>query len=338
MPMHEPDPVKRTEPVAASVVIVNFNAGHVLRDCIQSVLMQARQVVVVDNASEPVGFEATVAPFIGDSRLVIIRSERNLGFAAGCNLGIAACTERTILLLNPDSIVHSGSLPRLSEVLHARPEVGMVGGYLVCPDGSEQGGGRRAVPTPWRSAVRASGLSRLGRRWSKFNDFYLHLQPLPAGPVAVEAISGACMLLKREALDAVGPMDEAYFLHCEDLDLCMRFRQAGWEIQFVPDAPVMHHKGVCSRDRLLLVEWYKHRGMMRFYRSHFRHQYPAGMMGAVWLGVWARFLGVAAVLLARRLPTTAARVVDGVVARRRRPAVATRASLPDHVPSGSVVS
>jgi len=339
VPIHESDSVVRAEPAAASVVIVNFNAGPVLRDCIQSVLGQARQVVVVDNASEPAGFEVTVAPFADDPRVVVIRSERNLGFAAGCNLGITACTEHTILLLNPDSIVHPGALGRLCEVLHSRAQVGMVGGYLICPDGTEQGGGRRAVPTPWRSAVRAFGLSRLGRRWPKlFDDFYLHLQPLPPEPVAVEAISGACMLLKREALDAVGWMDEAYFLHCEDLDLCMRFRRGGWVIQFVPDAPVVHHKGACSHDRRLQVEWHKHRGMMRFYRTHFHHQYPAGMMGLVWLGVWARFFGVAGLLVTRSLPMWAARGVDGLVTARRRPAERVPAVLPGRVSSGSVAS
>lgn len=327
------------EPAAASVVIVNFNAGGVLRDCLHAVLPQARQVVVVDNASEPTGFEAAMAPFVDDPRVVVIRSPANVGFAAGCNLGIATATEPTILLLNPDSIVHPGAVSRLCEVLHSRPTVGMVGGLLVSPDGTEQGGGRRAVPTPWRSAVRGFGLSRLARRWPRlFDDFYLHLQPLPPGPVAVEAISGACMAIRREALDDVGLLDEGYFLHCEDLDLCMRFRRHGWEILFVPDARVLHHKGVCSHDRRLAVEWHKHRGMMRFYRTHFRHQYPAGLMTLVRLGVWARFAAIAGTIVARRLPQ---RIGHGVVrlATGARPrGTPARTVMSRSVPSGSIVS
>ena len=265
-PVHETRQSSDAEPAAASVVIVNFNAGDVLRECLEALLPQARQVVVVDNASEPTGFEAAVAPFLDHPRVVVIRSPNNVGFSAGCNLGIAAATEPTILLLNPDSVVHPGAVARLCEVLHSRPTVGMVGGFLVSPDGTEQGGGRRAVPTPWRSAVRGFGLSRLARRWPRlFDDFYLHLQPLPPGPVAVEAISGACMAVRRQALDDVGLLDEGYFLHCEDLDLCMRFRQRGWEILFVPDARVLHHKGVCSHDRRLFVEWHKHRGLWRYW-------------------------------------------------------------------------
>lgn len=304
------EPTPAGSPAAASVVIVNYNAGPVLRDCILAVLPQARQVVVVDNASEPAGFEASVAGFGADPRVVIIRSETNLGFAAGCNRGIAVATEPYLLFLNPDSIVRPGAVSTMCTVLAGEAGAGMAGGFLIGPDGSEQGGGRRAVPTPWRSAVRAFGLSRLAGRWPKlFDDFYLHRAPCPTGPIAVEAISGACMLVKREVLEDVGPFDEGYFLHCEDLDLCMRLRQRGWSILFVPDAPVLHHKGVCSRDRRIFVEWHKHRGMMRFYNTHFRHQYPAGLMALVGVGVWTRFAGLAVLLGVRGLPRRGMRLV-----------------------------
>jgi GT2 family glycosyltransferase len=301
-----------------SVVIVNFNAGEVLDDCLRSVLSQARQVVLVDNASDPLGFEPVVARFAGKGRLSVVRSAFNGGYAYGCNLGIAACTEPTILLLNPDCVAAPGSIESMCAVLNQEPSVGMVGGLITYPDGTEQGGGRRAVPTPWRSFVRSCGLARFSRRWPKlFNDFCLHLQPRPTQPISVEAISGACTLVKREAIDDVGMMDEGYFLHCEDLDFCVRFRNQGWDIRFVPDAPVMHHKGVCSRNRPLFVEWHKHKGMVRFYRKHFRRHYPAGLMGLVVLGVWVRFGAVASRLIARRLAAGMV-AVPATVARRRR--------------------
>jgi hypothetical protein len=177
----------------------------------------------------------------------------------------------------------------------------MAGGLLTFPTGLEQGGGRRAVPTPWRSFVRAFGLARLSKRWPQlFNDFHLHRQPLPEKPISVEAISGACMLLTREAVHDFGLMDEGYFLHCEDLDLCMRARQHGWQILFVPDAPIVHHKGGCSQGRPMFVEWHKHKGMVRFYQKHFRSQYPAGLMGIVVVGVWLRFAAVATRLQYKR--------------------------------------
>jgi GT2 family glycosyltransferase len=178
-------------------------------------------------------------------------------------------------------------------VLKSDASVGMVGGLLLNPDGTEQGGGRRAVPTPWRSFVRASGLSRFADRWPRlFFDFYLHKQPLPEKPIEVEAISGACMLVKREAMEDVGPWDEGYFVHCEDLDMSMRFRQNSWKILFVPNAPLTHYLGVCSRSRPIFVAWHKHKGMMRFYRKFFCHQYPGILIWLVALGVWMRFSGV----------------------------------------------
>jgi GT2 family glycosyltransferase len=296
----------------ATVVIVNHNAGRLLVDCLHSVLSQAREVVLVDNASDPDGFEPLVASLEGHPRLQVIRSVENRGFAAGCNLGAESSTQPFLLFLNPDCVVAAGAIARLCAALAARPDAALAGGLLTYADGREQGGGRRAVPTPWRSFVRAFGLSRFSRRWPKlFDDFHLHYQPLPSAPIEVEAISGACMLLKRDAIHDFGLMDEGYFLHCEDLDLCMRFRQRGWEILFVPDARVLHHKGVCSHDRRLFVEWHKHVGMIRFYRQHFRHQYPAGLMELVIVGVWLRFAAVAS--------RHAARLLLDRVAQRRRP-------------------
>ena len=91
----------------------------------------------------------------------------------------------------------------------------------------------------------------------------------------VEAISGACMLVRRAALDDVGGLDEGYFLHCEDLDWCHRFRQAGWRVLFVPGVRVVHDKGVSSRARPVFVQWHLHRGMVRYYRKFLRDEYPS---------------------------------------------------------------
>ena len=97
------------------------------------------------------------------------------------------------------------------------------------------------------------------------------------------------MLVKRTAVEDVGLWDEAYFLHCEDLDWCMRFRQKNWKILFVPAARITHALGISSKSRPIFVSWHKHRGMIRFYRKFFRHQYPSILMGLVMLGVWLRF-------------------------------------------------
>jgi GT2 family glycosyltransferase/uncharacterized protein YbjT (DUF2867 family) len=279
---------------AVSAVIVNYNTGDLLVDCVREALAQARQVIVVDNGSADDSLELLESCCAGEPRLNIIRNGNNLGFAAACNVGIKQSTERNILFLNPDCVLGPSSLQRMARSLDANPDTGMVGGLLLDADGSEQSGGRRAVPTPWRSFVRAFGLTGLANRWPRlFYDFHLHKQPLPEHPVQVEAISGALMLVSKVAIEEVGAWDEGYFLHCEDLDWCMRFRQKGWNILFDPGAPSVHHRGACSQSRPIFVEWHKHKGMVRFYRKFFQHQYPGVLMWAVIVGVWVRFALVA---------------------------------------------
>lgn len=282
--------VEKTETAPVSLIIVNYNAGPLLKDCVSAVLNQVEQLIVVDNASTDNSLVQLDALTSSGGELQIIRNPENLGFATACNIGTEIAKSRYLLYLNPDCIVEPGTVTQMVQTLDAHPETGMVGGLLMDPDGSEQGGGRRAVPTPWRSFVRAFGLTRFAHRWPKlFFDFHLHKQPLPDHPVEVEAISGACMLVRREALQDVGGLDEGYFLHCEDLDWCMRFRQQGWKILFVPNAGLFHSSGTCGRTRPVFVEWNKHKGMMRFYRKFFRHQYPGILMWLVGLGVWLRF-------------------------------------------------
>jgi hypothetical protein len=292
-----------------SVVIVNHDAGRLLADCLAAALAQARQVILVDNASAPVPFESVAARFATCPRLTIIRSRVNTGFATGCNRGAARATEPTILFLNPDCILGAGALATLHRELVGGEKVGMVGGLLTDAGGREQGGARRSIPTPWRSFVRGFGLGRLSwlaPRW--FSDFYLHREPLPAHPVDVEAVSGALTMVSRDVFEDVGPWDEGFFLHCEDLDLCLRFRQAGWRILFVPDAPAIHHRGMCGRARPLAVEWHKHQGMIRFYRKHFSAAYPSGLFGLVVAGVWIRFALVAARQTVHRSVAALARI------------------------------
>ena len=273
-----------------SLLIVNHNAGSLLTICVATVLEQVDEVIIVDNASTDSSLAELETQFPTESRLKLIHTGANLGFAAGCNIGINAATSPYILFLNPDCLLKDNALQRMIQVLESDPHIGMVGGYLINPDGTEQGGGRRAIPTPWRSFVRAFGLYRLEKYWPQlFFDFHLHQQPLPQIPIAVEAISGALMLVRREAIESVGNWDEGYFLHCEDLDWCMRFRQKDWSIMFVPNAPVMHYRGACSKARPFFVAWHKHKGMLRFYKKFFRENYSGVLMGLVTLGVSLRF-------------------------------------------------
>ncbi len=125
----------------------------------------------------------------------------------------------------------------------------------------------------------------------------MNREAVPTQPIEVEATSGAFMLVRRTAVEEVGMLDEGYFMHCEDLDWCWRFRQAGWKVLFVPQARVVHKKGRSSRTMPIEVELYKHLGMLRFYRKFLRHRYPVVLMWAVTAAVWIRFAAKATVLL-----------------------------------------
>jgi GT2 family glycosyltransferase len=244
----------------------------------------------VDNAST----DGSLDVLLGLPGVQIINNPTNVGFATACNIGLRVASAPFFLFLNPDCSFKPDTLALLLATMEADERAGMVTGVLTNLDGSEQAGGRRAVPTPWLSFVRAFGLVRFSDRWPRlFFDFHLHKQPLPDRPIEVEATSGACMMIRREAMQEVGEWDEGYFLHCEDLDLCMRFRQKGWKILFSPNAQIIHDQGTCSRARPLFVEWHKHKGMMRFYRKFFRHKYPGLLWPLVAFGVWLRFVLVA---------------------------------------------
>lgn len=289
-----------------SVIIVNHNGGPLLAECVRSVLASnvPVDVIVGDNASTDGSLIDLRLACGGDWRLQIVEHPANLGFAEANNRALALARHDFILFLNPDCLVEPDTLARMLELFERDPRIGMAGCLICNPDGSEQSGCRRSIPTPWRTFVKLSGLDRFALRDARFRS-YLHAgEPLPDSAVPVEAISGAFMMVRRAAIEDIGPMDEGYFMHFEDLDWCLRFQKAGWKVLFEPRVKIMHVGGVCSASRPIAVEYHKHRGMARFYRKFFgeRHEslwvvllLPAIMLrfllrsmrhALAWLGLW----------------------------------------------------
>ena len=268
-----------------TAIIVNYNAGDKLRRAVTGALAcpSISQLVVVDNGSRDHSLEG-LPP---DPRLRILHHERNLGFSAANNRAIHTIDARYYLLLNPDAVIDEPTIAAMYRFMEDHPKVGMCGPRILNDDGTEQRGCRRDEPTP------LAALSTLfGKRGAGINKVDA---PLPDHPIEVDAISGACMFVRREALDDVGPLDEGYFLHCEDLDWCKRFWQKGWKVMFLPDVTITHSKGGSSRNRQLRVEWHKHKGMARYYRKFYKDRYPRIVMVAVYAAIWARFLLLAPV-------------------------------------------
>jgi GT2 family glycosyltransferase len=277
------------------VVVVNFNAGALLTECVGAVLASetALDVVVSDNASSDYSLVALRERYGDDGRLTIIENGQNLGFARGSNVAVSVMGPPYLLFLNPDCIVRPQTLARMLAFMDSTPEAGMSGCVVRNSDGTEQVACRRVIPDPWIGLARLLHVERLwpsllaGKRLDRTDE------PLPDRPVEVEAVSGAFMLVRRKALEDVGLMDEDYFLHCEDLDWFVRFRRAGWRIYLVPDAEAVHHKGVCSVGRPISVLWHKHRGMSRFFRKFQFQDYPLPLSVLVIVGIWLHFAVVA---------------------------------------------
>lgn len=289
-------------PPLVSVIVVNYNGGPFLLDTVASVLTSRvpLEVWVVDNGSLDQSIAALAARFPGEGRLRILQNGANLGFARANNIALAQARADHLLLLNPDCLLEPDTLERMLAAMAADPRVGMAGCLIRNPDGSEQAGCRRTLPTPWSGLARALRLNRLFPGGGHIETLDLVHQPLPEAPVYVEAISGAFMLVRRAALEQVGALDEGYFLHCEDLDWCQAFQDKGWRILFVPGVSILHHKGVCSQARPLFVLWHKHRGMARFYRKFLSPRYPTLLNLLMMAGVWARFLATLPLALLER--------------------------------------
>jgi len=276
-------------PGTITAVTVNFNGGPVLRGLIDSLSGQPElaSTVVVDNASSDDSLAwLTSAPHPG---LTLIQNSQNLGFAAACNQGAAMAQSRYLLFVNPDCRVPAGALQRMVELLDSRPEVGMLCPLVLNSDGTEQRGCRRYLPDPQRALMRVLGLHKPDKD-GNVAGFDLTGTPLPAQPVPVEAISGACLLIRRELFERLGGWDAGYFLHCEDLDLCMRVKRAGQLTLFVPDVTVSHAQGASSKRRPVFVLWHKHRGMWRYYSKFQRAAAPVWLTVLVGFGIVARFL------------------------------------------------
>ncbi len=278
-------------PARVDVVVVNYNGGDLLLRAVAAVLASTvpLRLTLVDNASTD-GSAAEIQTRFPE--VIVLQNSRNLGFAAAANQGLRAGDAPFVLLLNPDCLLEPDTLEQMLQVLEKHPEGGMAGCRVLNPDGSEQRGCRRQLPTLASGAGKALGRQRAMDQ---------HLEPLPEAPQPVEAISGAFMLLRREALDGVGLLDEGYFMHCEDLDWCRRFLDAGWKILFVPHVEVVHHQGHCSRAVPLRVLWYKHLGMARYYRKFLANGAGPFRSAVVLPSIYGRFLILAVRDVLRRL-------------------------------------
>jgi GT2 family glycosyltransferase len=266
------------------VIVVTYASAATIEACLFRLLAarDVARVIVIDNASPDDSAGRVQRLAQRDPRVTLVRNEENRGFAAACNQGATAVSQPWIAFVNPDAYVERDTLSRLVAHATERAGAGLLGVELVDEDGVVDLASRRADPSL------RDQLAGLGRREN------LYLGADPAQKVqAVDAVSGALMLLPTGLFVRLDGMDEGYRLHAEDLDLCRRVREAGYEVVVANHLRVTHVRGVSSRIRPVWVEWHKHRGLWRYFSKFEARDTPAWLVPVLWCGVWAHF-GVAA--------------------------------------------
>jgi N-acetylglucosaminyl-diphospho-decaprenol L-rhamnosyltransferase len=279
------------EPGLTSVIVITANSGPLSGLCVDRILASSARVelILVDNASSDGQIESIETRHSSDARLRIRRNPENIGFGPACNQACALASGDMLLVLNPDCLLEVDTIERLRTAATRNQRAGILGVRILDRRGCEDKASRRREPTLRRSLCSLSGLARFGRRWPGLAGIEMPRLLQTSVPEAVDAVSGACMFIRREAFDAVGGFDEAYFLHCEDLDLCRRMRDAGFEVLYVPSIALVHEQGSSSHRRPLFVSRHKHRGMWRYFRKFDPAARNPILRALVWCGIWAHF-------------------------------------------------
>ena len=261
-------------PPDVSVVTVSHNVRDLVAACLASVEAERRrsrylvEALLCDAASDD-GTADRVAAAFPWARL--LRSRQNLGFTGGNNRALRVARGRYVLLLNPDAELRPGAIDALADYLDAHPDVGAVGPRLLWPDGSTQSS-RRRFPSRLTGFVESTVLQRWLGRSAPLRRYYMADLP-DDREQDVDWLVGAAVMLRGEALRAVGLFDERFFMYSEEVDLCRRVRSAGWRIVYLPGAIVVHHEGKSSEQNLTARD-------LRFHESRFL--YYAKHHGAAW--------------------------------------------------------
>ena len=258
------------ERLLLSVIIVNYNVKFYLEQCLESVRRASQglqvEVFVVDNLST----DGSIA-YLRDRfpEVTFIENQENVGFARANNQAIRRSNGKYVLLLNPDTIVGEKTLARFIDFMETHPEAGGAGAHMLNIDGTFAPESRRGLPTPFVAFCKMSGLASLFPKSRLFGRYYMHY--LDKREVnEIEVMSGAYMMLRREALDKVGLLDETFFMYGEDIDLSYRVLLGGYKNYFLP-VRMLHYKGESTVKSSYRYAYVFYQAMRLFFRKHYGH-------------------------------------------------------------------
>lgn len=271
-----------------SIIIVNYNAGTFLKECIDSIYKESIttpfDVWVVDNNSQDNSITMIKEYF---PRVNVIENSTNIGFSKANNMVIAKTKSDYVLLLNPDTIIVNHAIEKMVRFMYNHPETGISGCKVLNEDGTLQLASRRSIPTPGIAFFRIIGLSRLfpkSKIMAKYNLTYLD----PDKPEEVDAVSGAFLMIRRKVIDDIGMLDERFFMYGEDLDWCLRAKKAAWTVMYYPGAEIVHHKGECSRSNSRKAAFEFYRAMCLFHKKHLAEHYSPITNFIIYTGIFLK--------------------------------------------------
>lgn len=277
-----------------SIIIVNYQTYPLTKQTIESVINKEHpftyNVYVVDNASADSSLEKLQEDFknqTGDGLVNFIANTENKGFSHANNLAIEVSNSKYILLLNSDTQVQDDCLEKCLDYIEVDKEIGALGCKILLTNGNLDKACRRSFPTPRVSFYRMVGLSLLfpkSRRFGRYNLAYLNED----GTYEIDSLSGAFMMVRREAIQEIGLLDEDFFMYGEDIDWCYRIKEAGWKVVYHGDAEITHYKGGSGRDSKAIYEFYN--AMWLFYNKHYRDDHNLLVNTFIYTGIWCIYL------------------------------------------------
>lgn len=252
-----------------TIVIVNYNVKHYIAQCLDSIFKSSFkdvEVVVVDNHSHDGSVDYIKSKY---PMVKVIVSNHNLGFARANNLALRLCHSKYALLLNPDTVLGKDVIEQSVAFMDAHPQCGGLGLQMLNADGNRAMESRRGLPTPLTSFYKMIGLCKHFPKHKVFGRYYLGYLPWNE-PAQIEVISGAYCMMRKEALDKVGLLDEDFFMYGEDIDLSYRLLKGGYENWYIP-ATMLHYKGESTQKSSFRYVHVFYEAMLIFFRKHYGH-------------------------------------------------------------------
>jgi len=282
--------------------MVSLNCHRVIAECLRSLSIcdgqLSKEIIIVDNCSADgtIDFVRQTYPDVK-----CIQNKENLGFTIATNQAIRMSSGRFVLWLNTDTILLPGSLLKLVRFMEQNARVGIVGPKVLNPDGTFQPQCKRGRPTPLASICYLLGLDRCFPEDQNFAQYLLRYLPCDHAH-RVTAVSGCCLMARREVWNRIGPLDERIFGFGEDIDWCIRAEAAGWDVWYYPESVIIHLKGMGgAHSKPFHKVWGIHQSMWIIYRKHFEHEYSLAVSISVRLAIAANFAVECLKVLAKRI-------------------------------------